>query len=80
MRIRCEACQFGIFNCYQLFFIILDMISMGVRCLFEDSKLWDIGERGFLPAVDPCKELPEPWDQLLKVADYIPSYAVQGGP
>lgn len=46
--------------------------------IFEDSKLWDIGERGFLPAVDPCKELPAPWDQLLKVADYIPSYAVQG--
>ena len=26
------------------------------------EKLWDVGERGFLPAVDPVKELPAPWE------------------
>ena len=26
------------------------------------EKLWDVGERGFLPAVDPVKEVPAPWE------------------
>ncbi|CAL1161882.1 unnamed protein product [Cladocopium goreaui] len=42
------------------------------------EKLWDVGERGFLPAVDPVKELPAPWDELVKIMDFVPSYSVQG--
>lgn len=40
--------------------------------------MWDVGERGFLPAMDPVKDLPAPWDELVKIMDYVPSFSVQG--
>eukprot|EP00434_Breviolum_minutum_P019310 symbB.v1.2.017021.t1/scaffold1316.1/size125546/11 len=42
------------------------------------EKMWDVGERGFLPAMDPVKDLPSPWDELVKIMDYVPSFSVQG--
>lgn len=42
------------------------------------EKMWDVGERGFLPAMDPVKDLPAPWDELVKIMDYVPSFSVQG--
>ena len=40
--------------------------------------MWDVGERGFLPAMDPVKDLPSPWDELVIIMDYVPSFSVQG--
>jgi len=42
------------------------------------EKMWDVGERGFLPAMDPVKDLPSPWDELVIIMDYVPSFSVQG--
>ena len=51
-----------------------------VRSAQEDlqEKMWDVGERGFLPAMDPVKDLPSPWDELVIIMDYVPSFSVQG--
>lgn len=43
----------------------------------SDPQWWDVKGRGFLPAADPVKELPRPWDCLGQLTEFIPSFAVQ---
>ncbi|CAJ1408997.1 unnamed protein product, partial [Effrenium voratum] len=50
--------------------------SLSLPCAAD--KFWDVDERGFLPAQDPVKELPRPWQQLVELVDIMPAYSIQG--
>jgi len=39
---------------------------------------WNVEECGFLPCADPVKELPAPWDRLVKLSEVLPSLTVHG--
>ncbi|CAE7651960.1 unnamed protein product [Symbiodinium pilosum] len=47
------------------------------RANMQENSWWDVGERGFLPTLDPIKQLPAPWDQLISFCELLPGLNAQ---